>query len=130
MTERNATIPLSQPVSMTEVAKRMSKPGKPIKPREARTALRKLEWAKGIKILLKGGPKGSKARWYTTEALIRLHLPELHDRPQRVLSEVRGYQARVRELIAESDQAAQTRESELAYRIADLERRLERLEQK
>lgn len=101
----------------------MSRPGQPVTPREARTYLRRLEHRKKVTLLFKN--PGRNGHWWTTEPLLRVHLRELHDRPQRVLTEVRGYQSHVRKQIEGVREELGAEIDDLRSLVTMLQRRIE-----
>jgi hypothetical protein len=86
-----AKLPLTRPLYMAELGKRMGLPT-----REARRCLRRIEHSRKVKLLFKS-TEGEKARFWTTESLLAKYYPELVDKPRRAAGEVRQFVKRVSE---------------------------------
>jgi hypothetical protein len=114
-------LPLTKPIYMRELGKRMGLPS-----REARTVLRKLEHARGVRLLFSSRTE-RQGRLWTTEALIWKHCPELVDRSRRALGEVRSFTSRVSEKMRDLEQEMEKLEAKQEQELSELRASINRL---
>lgn len=88
-------LPLTRPIYMAELGRRMGMPA-----REARRALRRLEHERRVRVLWKTR-RTQRGRLWTTEAVLSKYFPQLIDRPKRLQQETRAFARSVTEKLEE-----------------------------
>jgi len=119
-----AKLPLTKPVYMAELGRRMGLPA-----REARRALRRIEYGRKVKLLFKSR-RAKQGRLWTTEALLRVHCRELIDRPKRIEQEARAFARSLTEKIDDVREFAENWKSALEQEVSELRSALAKLQSK
>jgi hypothetical protein len=116
-----AKLPLTKPIYMAELGRRMGMPA-----REARRALRRIEHGRKVKLLFKTR-RTQRSRLWTTEAILRRFCPEFIDRPKRIEQEARHFVRAMTEKIQELQEDLENLKAANDQGLSELRAEVERL---
>lgn len=119
-----AKLPLTKPIYMAELGRRMGLPT-----REARRVLRRIEYARKVRLLFDSRTQ-RQGRLWTTEALLQKYCSELIDRPRRALHEAKIFKAALTEKIEELQENLESVKTYSEQELSELRARLLRVEQR